>query len=534
MAAVLSLVGATTVAIILGLQAKEESARAVASRDFMLNLFKQADREKSRGASMTARDLLERGRADAMQRLSRAPRLQAELLEGIASVQLDMGEYAHADSTFAEVVRIYDRLDMPREAALATAAHANAAMRGGNLRLAETLLLQAKTLPARSSNDHELNARLTEVEGWIAYLQNDAGRARSLFHESRMHALAVFGPHHARTLETVRGLVHAEWKLRHYDSALALMGELEVTAKRAPDIAPKDLIAVAVDRAELLYESGRYAETLRYLTTAIPDCQRSVGPNDELCLRLLMPKVRALLRLGMAQGAHTDASRLEALADDKTSPTLQIDALLNLLRLESMLGPSDRQRVLLERVQVLGVSGPEVPVNPALKSLALVALAEAKLMAGDAEQAERWIEKVIATLDNGEVSVPILSAVAKSLRGVCLLQRGNAEKALQWLKAGHEEMSTARGTDHPMTQLFALNLATALHATGRTAAARDIVVHAETVLQQSLGTDAPTFVRVQRLKQRLFQSPVGATAATQPPESSSAGTKQLTRLDFFS
>jgi tetratricopeptide (TPR) repeat protein len=471
-----------------------------------------------------------------MQRLAGSPRLQAELLEGIASVQLDMGEYAHADSTFAEVVRIYDRLDMPREAALATAAHANAAMRAGNLKLAQTLLLQAKALPGRRSTDHELNARLTEVEGWIAYLQNDAASARSLFHESRRHALAVFGPHHPKTLETLRGLIHAEWKQRDYDSALTLMSELEATAKRASGIAPKDIVAVAIDRAELLYESGRYAEALQYVTTAIPDCKRSVGPNDELCLRLLVPKARAMLRLGMAQRAQADGPQLEALAGDNASPTLQIDALLTLVRLESMLGPSERQRMLLERVKVLGLSGPEVPVNPALKSLALVALAESKLMAGDSDEAQRWIEKVLAALGTGEVSVPILSAVAKSLLGVSSLQRGEAEKALHWLRAGHDELSKVRGTDHPMTQLFALNLATALHATGRTAAAREIVERAEPVLLRSLGSDAPTFIRVQRLKQRLLQAQVDAAtgAIAQPPANSSAGARGLTGIDFFS
>ena len=40
-------------------------------------------------------------------------------LQGIATIQKDMGEYVEADGTFAEAARIYERLGMPRDAALA-------------------------------------------------------------------------------------------------------------------------------------------------------------------------------------------------------------------------------------------------------------------------------------------------------------------------------------------------------------------------------------------------------------------------------
>ncbi|WP_280150834.1 serine/threonine-protein kinase [Piscinibacter sp. XHJ-5] len=535
LAAVLSLVAATTVAIVLGLQAREESARAVSARDFMLNLFKHADQEKSRGADITARELLQRGRADVMKRLAGQPRLQAELLGGIASVQLDMGEYVHADSTFAEVVRIYSDLGLNREAALATVAHANNAMRAGNLARAESLLRQATELAGRRDNDHELNARRAEVDGWIAYLQNDAQRARTLFAESRRHAIAAFGPHHVRTLEAVRGLIHAERKLHNHDGALALMSELESMARRTPDIAPKDIVALGLDRADLLYESGRYAQAVQYLAVAIPDCTRAVGPNDELCLRMLVPRARAMLRLGQAQQVRSDTAQLEALANDTSSPTLQIDALLTLLRLESMLGASQRHLVLLERVRAFGLSGAEVAVNPALKSLALLSLAEAKLMTGDPVDARRWIEKVLATPSNNSAPAPILSAVAKSLLGVSFLLSDDGGQALQWLREGHDELMRVRGADHPMTQLFSLNLALALHGAGQTGQAREIVQRAEPILLSSLGSSAPTFIRVQRLKARLLQAHPKTAGADAPASANpGTGTRAPIGLDFFS
>src|SRR5207237_8912792 len=82
--AVVSLAVAAAVAVLFALQAREESARAVAARDFMLSLFKRAALEKARGADLTARELLETGRKDLLARLADQPRLQAELLQGIA------------------------------------------------------------------------------------------------------------------------------------------------------------------------------------------------------------------------------------------------------------------------------------------------------------------------------------------------------------------------------------------------------------------------------------------------------------------
>jgi len=188
-AAMLSLAAVAAVAVVMGIQAREESARAVAARDFMLNLFKRADQEKSRGADITARELLEGGRKDLLSRLEGQPRLQADLLQGIGTIQMGMGEYVNADSTFADAARIYAQLGMPRETTLARAAHADNALRAGNPKRALSLLQQAKDVPHRPQSDPELNARLTEVGDWIANLQSDAERARELFRESRRQAL---------------------------------------------------------------------------------------------------------------------------------------------------------------------------------------------------------------------------------------------------------------------------------------------------------------------------------------------------------
>jgi hypothetical protein len=142
----------------------------------------------------------------------------------------------------------------------------------------------------------------------------------------------------------------------------------------------------------------------------------------------------------------------------------------------------------------------------------------------------------MAAQQGGGPAAPLLGAVGKSLLGVACLQLGRTEEALVWMKPGQEELAAVSGTDHPLTALFALNLASALHAAGRVDAAREIVERAEPVLLRSLGADAPTFVRVKWLKASLSGPPASAAAGARvtPGVTSSSGTRVPPGLGFFS
>jgi len=520
-AAVMALVGVAAVAVVLGLQAREESARATASRDFMLDLFKRADQEKSRGANVTARELLEQGRKDLTTRLAGQPRLQAELLQGIGTIQASMGEYIHAEATFADAARIYAELRMPRETTLARADQADSAMRMGNLKLATASLQQAREVRDRPVDDAGVNARLSEVEGWVANLQGDPQRARGLFRESHSEAMRAFGPHHLKSIYALRGLIDAERQLRNFDGALALMRDLEQAASKTMGMPVSELVEIDLDRALLLHRAGHYAEALTHVSAALPRCASLVGPNAEACKRLLLSKLRALLLLGSPERARQDLVLIESFAQDATSPAVQAEALLEWFKLVSALGPPALRQALLKRVQDLGESDQSVRLNPGLKLRALLTVAEAHLRDGNAADATPLIERVWAKQRRADGSIPksLLTAVAHSLTGVSLLHDSDAAQALESIRQAQQDFSEALGPQHPATLLFSLNGALALESLGRYADAMTVVTRAESVLRQSLGEDSPTYSRVLRLQERL-RSPVPGNGAA--------------KIDFFS
>ena len=535
--AVLSLIGVTVVAVVMGLQAREDSARAGAARDFMLGLFKRADQEKARGADITARELLETGRKDVLTRLATQPRLQAELLQGVGTIQNDMGEYVGAAPTFAEAAKIYGELGRPHDAAMALCAQANAAMRMGNIKLAQTAIEQAKGMAKLPADDLVLRARVSEVGGWIAFVQGDYARANSLFEESYELAQKAFGPYHAKTRDALRGRVHAERLLLHHDVALKLLEQLEAAVAKTGGTDAKEEFSLAMERAVLLQGSGNYAALLAHVAAARTRCDSALGPHYADCRRLLVSKDTALLRMGMVAPAAADRPALETITEDQTSPTLAADALLLILKLDSMTGDELRRSSSFTRVQTLALSTTGAALNQNYKINALLALAEASLRASETSDAEKWIEMVLTLQRRQDGSVPptLKGGLAKSLHGILLLEHGQAANALAVLRDAQVDLSKSLGADHSLTYLLSLNQALALEAMGRSDEALALIGRAEPVLRRSIGVESPFYARFEQLQSRLERSnSASASARRSPTQSQVRGHLEPGRVaDFF-
>lgn len=538
LAAVLSLAVVAAVAIVLGLQAREESARAGAARDFMLSLFKRADQEKARGADITARELLETGRKDLLTRLATQPRLQAELLDGIATIQKDMGEYVGADSTYADAARIYGQLGMPRQAALARTAQADAAVRMGDMKLAEAALRQAKAVPGSPALDAELNARMNEVEGWIAFAHRETLQARDLFRKSHEQALQAFGPYHLKTIDALRGRVYAERELRNFDGALKLLGQLEAMTSRTEGIDATGVAALARDRADLLFSAGQFSESLKQIFIALPKCVTDLGPHHAECRELTFRKVNAMLRLGMVQLAVQEMPELQAIAEDQKSPALGADTLLLILKLASVAGSMEIQAASFERVKSLVDSDAGGMIGRTFKTRAMLALAEARLRANDPVGGDQWIKAAFALQRRDDGSVPMrkLTAFGKSLLGISLLERDRPGEALQSQLIAQDELEKIFGATDPISCLHSLNMAITLDLLGRTAEAVALVVRAEPILRKAMGADAPTYLRVKELQNRLERTVTSQSLPLQDTGRSRdrSGLDKQVSIDFFS
>ena len=507
-AAVVSLVAVAAVAVVMGLQAREDSARAVAARDFMLNIFARANQEKSRGTDITARDLLETGRKDVLTRLAGQPRLQVELLRGIAKTQSDMGEFVFADNTFAELARIYASLRQPRETSMAKTDRAFNSLGMNDPTSAAQFLREANAVNGRPVTDAELNARTAEVTGWLSLSQGNTSHARDLLSEAHATAIRTLGEDHLRTFKLGQALFRAERDSGHTEAALAFQEGLRRSAARIGGFGADELAVMDWEQVNLLNGAGQFARAFDLVELVRPKCIDALGPEAQPCRYLSVKRAQLLLRLGRLDQAKQALSGLRPIADDVTLPFLQIEALIVELRVLSV----DVGRVVstdlanaFERVRKFAQASRESKLQPSLTAGALLALAESRLRTGDDLDAMRWIDSALAALST-DARMPLRSrtaANAQTLLAIAWLGQGRFEDALRSFLRSDDYLTETLGPAHAATQLLRLNKVMALAALGRIPEALATVETAKAVLHESLGVEAPTYKRILLFQQQL-------------------------------
>ena len=524
--AVVALAVVATAAVVMGLQAREDSARAVAARDFMLNIFQRANQEKSRGADITARDLLETGRKDVLTRLAGQPRLQAELLRGIAKIQSDMGEYASADSTFSELVRIHAALRHPREETLALIDQALNALSMNSPALARGLLTRAEGVSAAHRADAEIAAGLAQVEGWLALNGGDPVRARAALGPAHDIAVRALGETHLRSFRLGQALFRAERDGGDIDAASALQDRLRHTAARIPTLGADEFASMDWEHVNLLVGAGRLSQALTLAEEVLPTCTNALGPNAQPCRYLLVRRAQIMLKLGQVDASRRDLAALRAIYEDASPPYLLIEALLVELRLRSLASgdaPSDGLASVFDRVRRFGEGGDGADVQATLRAGALLGLAESCLRRGDPQEAQRWIARAMLLLGGpGErITASRTAATAWMYSGIASIQQGHFEEGIGTLQRSQDFFATTLGPNHSTTQFVALNRGLALASMGRSRDAAGVVREAQPVLRDALGVSAPTYRRVVALLQRLDES--GAATGASRGRTMSAG-----------
>ena len=127
----------------------------------------------------------------------------------------------------------------------------------------------------------------------------------------------------------------------------------------------------------------------------------------------------------------------------------------------------------------------------------------------------------------------MFDAVGLTLGGVALLQQDKPQQGFEVLQQAQVIFQETLGAGHPMTQLYGLNNAIALMQLGRTDAAMALVSHADPVLREAFGLDAPAYAKVLRLRTRLVWL-LKADEAASPYLPSKQRPDQSLAFEFFS
>jgi len=171
-------------------RARLEAAKATETARFLRGLFEVAGPTRSRGETVTARELLERGAGRVERELAGQPVLQAELLTVIGEVYLDLGLYDEATAALGRAVDIRrrepgeDGLDLAASLhGLGRVAHLTRDAGTGRMALEECLAIRRTAF----GEDHPEVARAEDSLGLVLVGEGELDRAREL----QEHAVAV-------------------------------------------------------------------------------------------------------------------------------------------------------------------------------------------------------------------------------------------------------------------------------------------------------------------------------------------------------
>jgi tetratricopeptide (TPR) repeat protein len=351
-------------------RANREAAAASSVVDFLVGLFQVVTPSKTRGATLTVRDILDKGAADLGSRMAEQPAIQGRLFGVMGDVYLNLGMYPESEALLRKAV------DAQTKAFGADSVENAEALRDLGLlnlnygRNKEALDLEQRALAILERRLPKDDVRVAKVLYRLSNAQTSLGNL-DVTQASIDRALPIF----RETLGPES--VWVAWCINDYGGLAMSRGELETAlahfreALRIKQLAlppgDPDITAGKENIGYVLLKLGRYDEAERLLLAALADIERIYGPTHPSTANALDNLAECQWRQGRLDESLRNASRALAILEATTDPdNVNISTVLyDIARIERDLGhvkdaDRDFRRCLTLREKVLGPTAPEV------------------------------------------------------------------------------------------------------------------------------------------------------------------------------
>ena len=235
---VVAVIATAIIAVWQAREARQESRRATATRDFLIALFDDANPELRGGKDVTARELLLEGEKRLPSALASEPDLQAEVLLSIANVWARLGDIERTSSATARRSEIYRSLGNDRLHLEALIDEAHLASQIGDNEQLRRLLAEIDqrygALLSRLATEKSLS-ELYWLRGWNALTSQRVNEARGFFvqaeqlaariSDTELHIRAKYGQ-----FQTAILLGNRDEALGFYRSSIAFLAGSKLTA----------------------------------------------------------------------------------------------------------------------------------------------------------------------------------------------------------------------------------------------------------------------------------------------------------------
>jgi len=460
---------AVSMALLAGLLADErdralrEQQEADQVSELLVDLFTVSDPARSRGETVTAREILDDGAERIRTELADQPELRATLLDTIGRVYRNLGLYDRALPLIEEGLEVRKQALGPEQPeSVASLIHlARVTQQSGDFDGAEALYRQALDLQTRMLGPDA--PALAETLDGLAILAQFHGR----YDEAEGYltrALAILREDGESQPRRISEVLERRGSLR---SDRQQLDASEADFREAIDV---DRRALGPDHPEVLDKQNALANTLRY--------------HGKLAA------AEALFR-------ETLAAQRRVLGAEHPDIPYALNGLGLCLREEGR--PKEAEPFVREalemRQRLLGASHPAVGVS-------LNNLANVLLDLGELDEAERYARESLRFAREHFSGSPHEAYPLTCLAGI-LLARGEADDALPLVEQSLALRRKVMGPDAPLLARTESILGECLTDLGRYEEAEPLLVHAEKVLDADPGTAELYRERTHRRLERL-------------------------------
>ena len=499
---VVVLTAAATIAGTETFRAQQEASRALAAKDFLLDMFRLANPAQTQGGDVSAARLLDGALERARTSLVDQPRLRVEVLRGIAEINQNLGRYGSAHPILQEAATILADLGDRRELTAMQVELADNALQMGDVKTSSALLDQAEPGLREFKSDHRLQARGHETRGWLLRIEGDFHNAENHMLAFLDSATAAYGRTDNRRAEALRGLAEVEAGLREYDRALSHIREARVIASSAKNATALDRVGIDVEQARIEFDAGRFRGAQPMLVSAIEHCDQTLGQKHELCFFARSQLARLLIYVGNAAEAMKLVPALRIEIDNDLSPRRQSEAAVavgRVLAANASLPADDPLRARLRNVVDLATRG---DLSKDIGLSAKLALAEIALRDGRVVDVATELGSFLeAAPSDGETQIYLARGLL--LHGLAQQLSGHPAESLLTLQAAGRMYSGSLGPDSTFELLCRVNQVPALLATDAYPKALWILEDAVPKLQSRLPADATVLRRLEQTRAAL-------------------------------
>jgi eukaryotic-like serine/threonine-protein kinase len=350
-----------------------ERDRADRITQFMTGMFKVSNPSEARGATVTAREILDKAAKDIGTGLNNDPELQAKMMYTMADTYFGLGLYSRARSLLEGAVEIQRRVLGPehRETLASMSLLAETLMREVRLAEGEKLAREALEVQRRVLGPEHPETLLSMLR--LANTLHTEGRyseSEQLYRATLDIQRRVLGPEHLDTLTSMQNLAGSLLYQHRYADAEKLYREtLDIQRRVLSPEHPNALVSMR-NLAVTLDHQGRYAEADKLYRETLEIQRRVLGPEHPSTLNTLELAAGALSRQRRFGDAETLYREAIQTAGKANQPSQIAEAWYNFACGAAIAGRQDAALEYLGQAIDHGFAAPgEIASDDDLKSL---------------------------------------------------------------------------------------------------------------------------------------------------------------------